>query len=155
MIEGLEFLRGKPFYDIIRRWYEGDPTVSTIATYIGMTVVSTEPGRAVLTLEARRELANVGGTLHGGIITTVADCAMSTALVGTLREGESFASIEMKINFLKAARGLLTFEGRILQRGRTIAYGECSVTDAAGRLVARISSFMAVLQARPDGADGS
>lgn len=145
MHEGLESLRNKPFYETFLRWYEGDPAVSTIADYTGMTVVSTEPGRAVLTLEARQALTNAGGTLHGGIITTVADCALGTALAGTLGDNESFASIEMKINFLKAVReGLLTFEGNILQRGRTIAFGECSVTDPMGTLVARVSSSMAV-----------
>jgi acyl-coenzyme A thioesterase PaaI-like protein len=41
------------------------------------------------------------------------------------------------VSFVGAARGDAVYaEGRILRRGRTIAFGETRVTDGAGALVA-------------------
>ena len=40
------------------------------------------------------------------------------------------------MSFIGAAGGDVHAEGRILRRGRTIAFGEASITDGAGKLLA-------------------
>ena len=63
---------------------------------------------------------------------------MGYAYAAALAEGESFTTIELKMNFLKAVRtARLTAEARIVSAGRTIGYVECAVRDDRGRLVAR------------------
>ena len=73
---------------------------------------------------------------------------MGIAFASTLEDGESFTTIELKINFLKAVRkSKLTARGRLVKRGKTIGLTECDVTNAEGELVARAASTCMVLRA--------
>jgi uncharacterized protein (TIGR00369 family) len=51
--------------------------------------------------------------------------------------GVDQATLDVNVSFVGAARGDTIFaEGKILRRGRTIAFGETRVTDSTGTLVA-------------------
>jgi uncharacterized protein (TIGR00369 family) len=41
------------------------------------------------------------GTVHGGILCDLAEAAMGFAYVSTLEDGETFTTLELKINFLR------------------------------------------------------
>jgi len=61
------------------------------------------------------------GTLHGGILCDIADAAMGMAFASTLAPGESFTTIELKINFFRPVwEARLQAEGRVVRRGSTI-----------------------------------
>ena len=91
--------------------------------------------------------ANPMGTLHGGVPCTRADSAMGRAYASALADGESFTTLELKINFLRPVwSGTLVAEGVVVQRGRTIGLAECSVTDERGRLIAKASSTCMTLR---------
>ena len=122
-----------------------------VAGLIGFTLSAIEPGRAVVEFEAEPRHANPMGTLHGGVYCDLADAAMGYAYAATLGEGESFTTVELKINFLRAVRqGKLTAEARVVKAGSALGYVECAVTDQDGRLVARASSTcMKLRQGRP------
>ena len=112
-----------------------------VARLLGLVVKAVEPGRAVFGLEAGERHHNPLGTLHGGIYCDLADAAMGWAYAATLAEGESFTTVEMKVNFLRAVReGTLTAEARVVHAGSTLGYVECEVRDGQGRLVARAAS---------------
>ena len=118
-----------------------------VATLVGIRLVSAELGRTVFELEAGPQHANPMGTLHGGILCDVADAALGTAWVSTLADGETFTTLELKINFLRPVwTGTLRAEGRVVHGGRTIGLTECDVTDADGRLVARATSTCMTLR---------
>ena len=81
------------------------------------------------------------GTLHGGIYCDLADAAMGYAYAATLGEGETFTTVELKINFLRAVRkATLTAEANVVKAGSTVGYVECDVRDQTGKLA---SSCMA------------
>ena len=81
------------------------------------------------------------GTLHGGMLCDIADAAMGCAYGSDLEDGETFTTLEMKINFLKPVwAGLLTATGWVIQRGKTIALCDCRITDEGGSLVAYATS---------------
>src|SRR5260370_14526668 len=122
-----------------------------IARLLGFVLKSIEPGHAVFEMEADERHHNPMGTLHGGIYCDLADAAMGYAYTATLGEGETFTTIELKINFLRAVRqGRLTAEARVVKAGSALGYVECDVTDHAGKLVARASSTcMKLRQQRP------
>lgn len=125
----------------------GEAPVPPVAALIGFTLASVEPGRAVVDFEATARHANPMGTLHGGILCDIADAAMGVAYASTLDEGETFATLELKINFLRPVwTARLRAEGKVVQRGRTIGLVECDVTDDARRLVARASSTCMTLR---------
>jgi uncharacterized protein (TIGR00369 family) len=81
------------------------------------------------------------GTLHGGILCDMADAAMGVAYASMLGEGETFTTLELKINFFKPVwKARLRATARIVKRGRTVGMVECDVVDDSGSLVARASS---------------
>lgn len=128
----------------------GEGSAAPVGKLIGFRPTSIEPGKAVFQLEAGPQHANPMGTLHGGIVCDVADAAMGTAYASTLGEGESFTTLELKINFLRPFwTGGLFATGRVVKAGRTIGLAECDVTDAEGRLVARAMSTCMTLRGEP------
>src|SRR5256712_10778719 len=112
-----------------------------VGKLIGFRPVSVEAGKAVFELEAGPQHANPMGTLHGGVVCDVADAAMGVAYASTLADGESFTTLELKINFLRPFwSGKLLATARVVKAGKTIGLAECAVTDVEGRLVARAMS---------------
>jgi uncharacterized protein (TIGR00369 family) len=87
------------------------------------------------------------GTLHGGILCDIADAAMGIAYASNLNEGESFTTLELKINFLRPVwRARLLATGRVVKQGRTLGLVECDITDERGTLVARATSTCLTLR---------
>jgi uncharacterized protein (TIGR00369 family) len=124
-----------------------------IAALIGLTLTSIEPGQAVFELDACERHHNPMGTLHGGILCDLADAAMGMAYASTVGEGETFTTLELKINFLKTVRqARLRAVGKVIKKGRTIGLVECDVTDDQQQLVARATSTCMTL--RGDHAQG-
>ena len=124
-----------------------------IARLIGFEANEIADGRAVVALAAGPQHANPMGTLHGGVLCDIADAAMGMAFASTLAPGESFTTIELKINFFRPVwEARLRAEGKVIRRGSTVGYIECEITDEAGRLVAKASSTCMVL--RGDSARG-
>jgi uncharacterized protein (TIGR00369 family) len=112
-----------------------------ISRLLGFVIQTIEPGHAVFKMEVDERHHNPMGTLHGGIYCDLADAAMGYAYAATLAEGESFTTVELKINFLRAVRrGTLTAEAQVVKAGRTLGYVECDVKDQTGNLVARAAS---------------
>ena len=71
---------------------------------------------------------------------------MGMAFASTLAPEESFTTVELKINFFRPVwQARLAAEGRVVQRGRTMGYVECDITDEENRLVAKAASTCMVL----------
>jgi uncharacterized protein (TIGR00369 family) len=135
---------------LIDRITEGmrtNETTAPVAKLVGFRPTSVAEGKAVFELQAGPQHANPMGTLHGGVLCDVADAAMGVAYASTLGEGETFTTLELKINFLRPFRnGTLTATARVVKSGRTIGLTECDVTDPEGRLIARAMSTCMTLR---------
>jgi len=84
------------------------------------------------------------GTLHGGILCDLADAAMGFAFARTLALGESFTTLELKINFPRPySKPRLAATANVVQRGHTVGLVGYDFTDARGRLVARVRAALA------------
>ena len=95
---------------------------SPVASLIGYELVSSEDGRSLMVLEASERHANPMGTLHGGVLCDIADEAMGWALMSTLEEGESFTTLELKINYLRPVLDAkLSAHDRVVNRSRRMA----------------------------------
>ena len=112
-----------------------------IAQLLGIALKAIEPGHTLLEMQVDERHHNPMGTLHGGVYCDLADLAMGNAYASTLGEGETFTTIELKINFFRAVRNAsLTAEARVVKAGSSVGYVECDVKDTNGKLVARASS---------------
>jgi len=130
-----------------RMTLRGEAPPPPIAALLGFTLTSVDDGEATIELKVDERLANPMGTLHGGVLGDIADAAMGTAWASTLGEGETFTTLELKINFLKPVwSGTLRAQGRVVKGGRTVGLVECDVLDAQDRLVARASSTCMTLR---------
>jgi uncharacterized protein (TIGR00369 family) len=119
----------------------GDAPPPPIAQLIGFDLVSVEPGKAVVEFQATESHANPMGTLHGGVLSDIADAAMGIAYSSNLAEGESFTTLELKINFLKPVwKARLFATGRVVKQGRTVGLVLCDIIDERGSLVAHATS---------------
>jgi uncharacterized protein (TIGR00369 family) len=118
-----------------------------IAELLGMRFVSAADGKGVIELDASERHANPMGTLHGGVLCDLSDLAMGAAYASTLAEGESFTTLELKINFLKPVwNAHLVAVAHVVTRGRMVGLVECDVTDERGALVARASTTCLTLR---------
>src|SRR5262249_48748559 len=99
-----------------QKMLRGEAPVPPVGRLLGFALKAIGPGRAVFEMEADERHHNPMGTLHGGIYCDLADAAMGYAYAATLGEGETFTTIELKINFLRAVRkATLTAEARVVK----------------------------------------
>jgi len=132
--------------DGMERMLRGEMPPPAAATLIGMRLESFAPGEAVVVLEPTSAHANPMGTVQGGILAAIADAAMGWAFMTTLGEGESYATLEIKVNFLRPVwTGRLEARGRVKSGGRTVSLVECDVL-CEGKLAAHAVSTCMTLR---------
>ena len=139
---GLAFLQG-----LIEGVYPAPPFSHTTGIYLA----SVSEGRAVFTGVPTEEFLNPIGTIHGGWISALLDSAMACAVHTTLKPGQGYTSVEMKINFVRPILpdlGEITCEGVLIHRGGTIATSEGKLRDGKGRLLAHGSETCMILQTK-------
>ena len=118
-----------------------------VAELIGFSIEEIGDGRAVGSLQSGPQHANPMGTLHGGVLCDVADAAMGMAFASTLAPGESFTTMALSINFFRPVwQARLRAEARVINRGKTVGYVECEVSDQDGKQVAKANSTCFVLR---------
>jgi uncharacterized protein (TIGR00369 family) len=126
----------------------GEVPPPAAATLLGMRLAAFSTGGALVELDATAAHANPMGTVQGGVLAAVADAAMGWAYMTTLGEGESYTTVEMKVNFLRAVRtGRISARARVKNAGRTLGLIECDVLDASDKLVAHAVSTCMILRA--------
>ncbi len=112
---------------------------STFYALLGMRLTELGEGTSRFAMAADPRFLNAGGVVHGGALASIADAAIAAALATLVdHEREKIATVEMKINYVAPVRGgEINCEGRIIQRGRSVAVGEASVYDEGGKLLAK------------------
>src|SRR5881275_672036 len=109
--------------ELAQKVQRGEAPPPPIARLLGFTLKEIEPGRAVFEMEADERHHNPMGTLHGGVYCDLADAAMAYAYAATLADGETFTTVELKINFLRLVRReKLTAEARVVEAGGTLGF---------------------------------
>ncbi|MDI9634159.1 MAG: hotdog fold thioesterase [Methanolinea sp.] len=114
----------------------------------GIELVHVGEGTARVRMQVRPEHRNSHGTVHGGAIFTLADCAFALA---SNSRGVPAAAINAHISYMKAAReGTLHAEAREFALNPRLATYTVEVTDDAGEKIA-IFQGMAYRKAPPRG----
>jgi uncharacterized protein (TIGR00369 family) len=117
---------------------------------MGLTVLGQEPNSAVLTMDlTERTKGSAEGTVHGGLLATLADVTSAFSLWGAYDlTSEIPVTTDMHIRYYRQpAAGPLKAEATVVHRGRRLLSVECSVTDAQERVLARATAtYMLVPQ---------
>ena len=109
-------------------WFMQDRQSFGILHLLGMKIISAEAGTGRVGITVDERLMHPQQIVHGGVIFTLADTAMSMALLPLLPQGTPFGTVEAKINFLLPVRaGELLAEGTVVHMGRSTAVTEATV----------------------------
>jgi uncharacterized protein (TIGR00369 family) len=95
-------------------------------------------------------MMNLAGTMHGGVLATLIDSALTCALVTKLPAGMACTSIDLQLRFFRPARvsaELLTARAQVLHKGTTVGATQGEVRDARGRLIVHGTSSLAIAPA--------
>lgn len=115
---------------------------------MGIDVVSAGEGKAVLSMQVRPDMHNGVGWLQGGMLVALADEAMALAVYTQLADGEGIATISESTSFIRGVReGTISAEGRVIRKGRRVAFCEAEVwADNGGErsLLSRTSAAFTV-----------
>jgi 5-carboxymethyl-2-hydroxymuconate isomerase len=105
--------------------------------YLGVRVVRMEGGDAEASIELAPHHTNNRGVAHGGVVSSLLDSAMGAAVISAIPKEWWCATTGLSIQFVAGAReGSLQATGKVVRRGRTIAFVQGEAHDAKGRLVA-------------------
>jgi uncharacterized protein (TIGR00369 family) len=138
--------------DLVQLWQKGERPVSPNCSLLGLRFVDVAEGSVTLAMPASLWFCTGFGTFYGGVLTSLADSAINTAVTTTLPAGTSFGTLDLKVNFLRP----VTPDGRDLvaratveQRGRTIAVTTARIDDADGKPVAMATGSAMISPDRP------
>lgn len=129
--------------DTLRAMIAGDLPAPPMAGTLNFDLIEAEEGRVLFAGMPLEAHLNPAGTVHGGWAATILDSALACAVHATLAAGERYTSVEMKLNYLRpilvGKTGRLSCEGKVIQRGRTLALSEARLVDSGGKLYAHAS----------------
>lgn len=104
-------------------------------------------GRARLEYEGGPHMCHSGGVVQGGFITGWLDAAMAHALIARDGVGITPMSLELKVSFFAPTRpGRVIAEAWIEGGGKSTVFMEARLTDLDGKLLAKASSTLRVMQ---------
>lgn len=109
--------------------------------------IDSAAGRTRFRMEVAAQFCNPMGSLQGGIVTTALDDAAATAVIVRSGRRVGVPTIEFKVSFFGPAKlgQTVWFEGRVLKYGRTVTFAEADMMDADGKLLARMSTSVMVV----------
>lgn len=107
-----------------------------------------QQGHVALVATPTDQFHNLMGTVHGGWTMTMLDTAMALAAQTTLAMGQTCASHETSVKFVKPVLsngGPVRIIGKVLSRGRKLITLHGEVLDQSGRLLAHGTSTCVVM----------
>lgn len=121
---------------------------TAISRLLGIRLTEIDLGRAVVELDTDPALhGNQQGTVHGGLLTELADAAIGTAHSTVVAAGESFTSIDLRTVFVRPVRrDTLRASAYPTHSGRTITHYQCDITRGDGKTVATVTSIVTTLR---------
>ena len=135
----------------LKAMIDGTLPAAPIAQTLGFLLTQAEPNRAVFEGEPTFAHYNPIGSVHAGFAATLLDSAVACAVQTTLKKGELYTTLEIKINLVRALTkevGPVVAEGKVLHRGRSLATAEGYLRDRAGKLYAHATTTCMIFPAK-------
>lgn len=119
-----------------------------ISQLLGFHLVAINEGTTTLEMYADASIhGNQQGTVHGGLITELADATVGTAHSPLMGSGESFTSIDIKASFLRPVwKSRLTSHAYVIHQGKAISHYCCEIKRDDGKSVAIVQSTVMTLK---------
>ena len=122
------------------------------ATLLGWDLVAVNPeaGTIEVGFTATEQFLNSVGVIQGGLLAAMLDDTLGPALVATLGPGQFAPTADLHVQFLRPAQpGRLTGCGRVVRRGKDIAFLAGELVNDSGQIVAAATATAQIRAARP------
>jgi uncharacterized protein (TIGR00369 family) len=112
---------------------EGRAPMPPAAVLLGWELVAVDPdaGTIEVAFAASDQFLNPAGVIQGGFVAAMLDDTLGPALVATLGPGQFAPTTDLHVQFLRPAR-----PGRVVRRGRDVAFLAGELVDESGEIVA-------------------
>ena len=108
--------------------------------HVALQVEPGDEGTGRVHLDARDEHLNPHGTVHGGVLATMIDVAMGTAVATT--GGESPVTVSLTVTYLEPGQpGRLTATARVRKRGKRLLVVEAEVVQGEDVVADALATF--------------
>ena len=108
---------------------------------LGLEITAVEEGICRARLPFSEQLTQYYGLVHGGVTASLADTMIYMAQATLNGLTRNTVTTNLSLNYLSPARQEdLHAEGRVIKNGQKIIYGEVSITNAEGRLIAHATA---------------
>jgi uncharacterized protein (TIGR00369 family) len=139
---------GKTGLAFLTAMLKGELPAAPMSVTLGFKLVHAEEGLARFEGWPDEYLYNPMGSVHGGWTATLLDSAMGSAVMSTLDEKSSYATMDFTVHLVRTLTrdsGQVTAEGRVVHRGSRMATAEGKLLDASGKLYAHASTTCLVM----------
>lgn len=146
--------QGQSGLDLMRAMAEGRVPPPPVGSLIGVNGFTAEKGKVTMGFDPAEFHYNALGTVHGGVIATVVDMVLGSAVHSTLKAGQGFTTLTLELKYHRAVTaksGRLTAVAEVVTRGREIVTAEAKLIDKNDRLFANATSTLMILKL-PNGA---
>lgn len=139
-LSGLDYLQG-----IVDGQYPQPPICETL----GFELTDVADGKAAYAVVPEEFHYNGTGSVHSGLVHTLCDSAMGSAVQTKLAAGVGYTTLEIKVNIVRpitAKTGRLICVGTVIHVGRSVATAEARVEDEQGKLYAHGTTTCMIFQ---------
>jgi acyl-CoA thioesterase len=131
-------------------WKPGASPLMQTMGFVRTVSIDAQVGRIVVEFEAKKNQCHSGNVVQGGFVTGWIDNAMATAVLFKTDFERMVMSLDIKVSFYRAANpGIVVAEAWIEKIGTKTAFAEGVLRSPDGETIAKASSTIALLPARP------
>lgn len=108
----------------------------------GLRLIDIRPGYVVCVAMPDMNSRNSMGGVHGGYVGMILDTVCGDAVHTLLDPRQTYVTVEMKVSFLRAPKIATNVRaiGRVVSKGRTLAFAEGKLYDSSEKLLATASA---------------
>jgi len=111
--------------------------------------IDASAGTITVEFDAKPDFCNPTGDIHGGYLAAMLDDTMGPCLFATLEPGHFAPTVELKINYIRSARpGRLVGQGRVIHKGRSLAFLSGELTTHEGALIATATATAHIVKTK-------
>ncbi|WCN38652.1 PaaI family thioesterase [Aneurinibacillus uraniidurans] len=111
--------------------------------FLGFEYKKLDDNKLQVRLPVQDLFINSAGVVHGGVISSLADVAMSNLIPANEHGIQQVVTVDLNVSFLKPATGTyLIAHAQIEKQGRTLIHTECSIYNDKQELVAKSKAIL-------------
>ena len=108
--------------------------------HVALQVEPQDDGTSAVVVDAGEEHLNPRGSVHGGVLATIIDVAMGTAVATT--GGEAPVTVSLSVTYLEPGRpGRLEGRARVRKRGKRLVVVEAEVVQDGDVVADALGTF--------------